>query len=122
MMLRSVLAVIVGYAIFAASGFALFRITGQPPHGEASPLFKLGAVAYGVAFALLGGYIGGLVAGRRPLAHGGAVAVLLALGAAASLAATIGRGAIWSQVCTLLFMAPAAVGGAWLRRRTARPA
>ena len=67
MMLRSVLAVIVGYAIFAASGFALFRITGQPPHGEASPLFKLGAVVYGVAFALLGGYVGGLVAGRRPL-------------------------------------------------------
>ena len=122
-MLRSVLAVIVGYAIFAVSGFVLFQVTGRPPHGEASVPFMLGATAYGMAFAMLGGYVGGLIAGRRPLAHGAAVATLLALGAGASLVATLGRGgAIWSQVCALALMAPAAIVGGWLRGRTARPA
>jgi hypothetical protein len=122
LMIRSILAVIVGYAIFAVSGFALFQVTGQPPHGEASVPFMLGATVYGAAFALLGGYVAGVIAGRRPLAHGAAVATILALGAGVSLVATVGHGAIWSQVCTLAFMAPAAAVGGWLRERMARPA
>ena len=120
-MFRSICAVILGYAIFAGSGVALFQLTGQPPHGEASLRFKLGSVAYGVGFALLAGYVGALVGGRRPLGHAVAVAGLLALGASASLVATIGRGFIWSQVCALVFMAPAAVAGGWVRGRGARP-
>ncbi len=119
-MLKSVLAVIAGYAVFAFSGFALFQLTGQPPHGEASLPFMIGAVVYGVVFAFLGGYVGGLIAGRRPVTHGAAVAVLLALGATASLVSTIGRGAVWSQVCALLLMAPAAVAGGWFRGRIRR--
>jgi hypothetical protein len=61
--LRSILGVVMGYAVFAASGFALFQLTGQPPHGEAPVPFMIGAVAYGVAFALLGGYLSGWIAG-----------------------------------------------------------
>lgn len=118
---RSVLGVIVGYMIFAFSGFVLFQVSGQPPHGEASVPFMIGAVVYGLSFALLGGYIAGLIAGRRPLAHGIAVGVILAAGAGVSLIATIGHGVIWSQVCALTLMAPAAVLGGWLRGRTLRP-
>ncbi|HXY34336.1 MAG TPA: hypothetical protein VEI07_08920 [Planctomycetaceae bacterium] len=115
-MVRSILGVVIGYVVFAASGFALFHITGQPPHGEASVRFMVGATVYGIAFALFGGYLSGWIAGRRPLAHGTAMAVVLAVGAAASLAATIGKGFIWSQVAALAVMAPAAVAGGWLRQ------
>ncbi len=115
-MLRSILGVVTGYFVFAASGFALFHVTGQPPHGEASLRFMVGATVYGTAFALFGGYLSGWIAGRRPLAHGVAMAVVLALGAGASLAATLGRGFIWSQVAALVLMAPAAVAGGWLRQ------
>jgi hypothetical protein len=115
-MLRSVLGVVTGYLVFAIPVGALFQITGQPPHGEASVRFMIGASAYGVAFALLGGYLSGLIAGRRPLAHGVAMAVILALVAAGSLAMTIGKGHIWSQVAALTLMAPAAVIGGWLRQ------
>jgi hypothetical protein len=121
-MLRSIFAVIVGYVIFAASGFALFQLSGRPPHGEATLPFKIGAVAYGIAFALAAGYVGAFLSGRRPLVHGAAVAAILALGATASLIATVGRGAIWSQACALAFMAPAAIAGGWLRGRRAKPA
>ncbi len=120
-MLKSILAVVVGYAIFAGSGFALFQLTGQPPHGEASPVFMLGAIAYGVAFALLGGYISGWIAGRRPFVHGAVVAAVLALGATVSLVATLGKGAIWSQVSAIALMAPAAATGGWLRGRLTTP-
>ncbi len=79
----------------------------------------LGSTAFGMAFALLGGYVAARLALRRPLAHGAAVAAVLALGAAVSLISTLGNGAIWSQVAALVFMAPCAVLGGWLRARQA---
>ena len=122
-MLRSVFAVIIGFAVFAASGFALFQLTGQAPHGEMSGAFMAGFVVYGVAFALLGGFIGGWLSGRRPFAHGAAVAVVLAVGAAASLVSTLGEGGvIWTQVFAITLMAPAAAFGGYLRQRTGRTA
>ena len=94
--LRSVAAVLVGYVVFAASAFSVFRLSGQAPHAPASVPFMLLTIVSGVAFAAVGGYVAGWLAGRRPLAHAVAVATLLAAGAAASLASTLGNGAIWS--------------------------
>jgi putative membrane protein (TIGR04086 family) len=110
---RSIVSVIVGYLIFALSAFALFQISGQPPHQAAPAPFMAGSIV----FALLGGYVAAWLARRRPLAHGLAVAVVLALGAAISLLSTLGKGAIWSQVATLVIMAPCAALGSWLRSR-----
>ncbi|HET6324766.1 MAG TPA: hypothetical protein VFG04_08705 [Planctomycetaceae bacterium] len=119
-MLRSIVGVVTGYVVFAASGFAWFQIAGQPPHAEASVPFMVGFVAYGVAFALFGGYLSAWIAGRRPVTHAAAMAAILALGAIASLMATFGKGAIWTQICALALMTPAAVAGGWLRQRVAR--
>ena len=77
----------------------------------------LASIAFGMAFALLGGYVASWLAGRKPLAHGYAVALVLALGAGISLLSTIGKGAVWSQVAALILMAPCAVLGGWLRSR-----
>jgi hypothetical protein len=116
-MVRSILAVVAGYFVFALSAFAYFRVSGQPPH-QAAPLpIMLGSIAFGMTFALLGGYLAAWLARRRPLAHGIAVAVVLALGATISLLSTLGKGAVWSQVTALLLMAPCAVLGGWLRSR-----
>ena len=120
-MLRSILAVIVGYAIFAAAGFALFQLSGQPPHEEASLPFMIGFVAFGIAFAVFAGYVAAWLAGRRPFTHGAAVAVVLAVGATASLLATLGKGAIWTQVFAITLMAPSSAAGGWLRGKVARP-
>ena len=118
--LRSLIAVILGYIVFAASAFAVFRLSGQAAHAEASVSFMAISIVSGVLFALAGGYVAGWLAGRRPFAHGVAMAVLLATGAGVSLAATVGHGAIWSQVSALAFMAPSAALGGWLRQRQAR--
>jgi hypothetical protein len=116
-MARSVLAVIVGYLTFALSAFAFFQISGQPPHQAAPIPFMLGSIAFGMVFAFLGGYVAGWLARRRPLAHGAAVAAVVALGATVSLLSTLGRGAVWSQVAAFALMAPCAVLGGWLRLR-----
>jgi hypothetical protein len=114
----SVVAVIAGYAIFAVSAGALFYLSGQDPHGEATVPFMIVAVVYGVAFALSGGYVSGWIASRSPFTHGLIVAGILALGAGISLLATVGNGPIWSQLTALTAMAPAAALGGYLRGRT----
>ena len=114
---RSILAVIVGYLIFAVSAFAFFKISGQPPHEVAPLSIMLESTAVGMLFALCGGYIAGWLAGRRPVVHGMAVAAVLAVGAAVSLLSTLGKGAIWTQITALIFMAPCAAIGGWLRLR-----
>jgi hypothetical protein len=117
-LLRSVVAVLAGYLVFAASAFAVFRLSGRAPHVPAPLPFMLLTVASGVVFAALGGYLAGWLAARRPLAHAVAMAMLLAAGAIASLVSTVGAGgAVWTQVTALALMAPSAVLGGWLRAR-----
>jgi hypothetical protein len=122
LLFRSAVAVLVGYAVFAVSAGALFQLSGQDPHGEATAPFKIVAVVYGVAFALLGGYVGGWIGSRSPFAHGLVIAGILALGAGVSLLATVGHGYIWSQITALTAMAPAAALGGYLRGCTSRVA
>jgi O-antigen/teichoic acid export membrane protein len=116
-MAKSALAVLVGYFIFALSAFAFFHLSGQPPHQAAPVPTMVGSIAFGMLFALLGGYVAAWLAGRRPVAHGLAVAAVLALGATISLLSTLSKGAIWSQVAALALMAPCAILGGWLRSR-----
>jgi hypothetical protein len=116
--LRSVAAVLGGYVLFAACSFAVFRLSGHDPHAPAAATFMVAAVVSGIAFAVAGGFLAALLAGRRPLAHAVAVAALLAAGAAASLAATLGHGAVWSQTAAIVLMAPAAALGGCLRARS----
>ena len=115
--IRSIIAVLFGYFIFAVLAFAFFRISGHAPHQPAPVPVMLGSIVVGAIAALLGGYLAALIAGRRPLAHGVAVAVVLAAGATFSLVSTIGHGSVWSQISALVLMAPCAVAGGWFRQR-----
>jgi hypothetical protein len=119
-LLRSIVAVLLGYVLFAASSGAIFIVSGHAAHAPASMAFMSVTIVAGMAFAAAGGYVAGWLAGRRPMAHALAMAVVLAVGAAVSLAMTIGHGAVWSQVAALLLMAPSAVLGGWWRARSTR--
>jgi O-antigen/teichoic acid export membrane protein len=120
--LRSIGSVVLGYLVFALSAFGWFQLTGQHPHAQAPLAIMIGSTVVGVVAAFAGGYLAARLAGRRPMAHGVAVAVVLALGATISLASTLGHGAIWSQVAALVLMAPAAVLGGGVRARPASSA
>jgi hypothetical protein len=117
---RSVFSVILGYLVFALSAFAFFLISGQPPHQEAPTSVMLGSIAVGLSGAFAGGFLAAVLAGRRPLAHAVAVAMVMAAGAIFSLISTLGRGAIWTQLSALGVMVPAAVMGGIVRARQRR--
>lgn len=106
--LRSVLAVILGYAVFAASAVVLFHATGLDPHAPQKVGFIAFAVVYGVVFAGLGGLLAARIAPSKGVLHAAFVALVIALGAAVSLVASPGAGATWSQWTALVLMAPSA--------------
>ena len=118
--LRSIGSVIAGYLLFAVSAFLFFQLSGQRPHATATPAVMAASIVVGVVAAFAGGFLAARLAGRKPLLHGVAVALVLAAGATASLASTIGHGAIWSQLAALVLMAPAAALGGWACARRIR--
>ena len=107
--LRSIAAVVLGYVVFAISAGLLFRILGANPHAPQSPGLMAGSVAYGMAFAFLGGLAALRLAPRRPGLHAALVSLLIAAGATASLLASPVDDAKWSQRAALLLMAPSAL-------------
>jgi len=116
-MLKSLAAVFTGYLLFAVSAVALFQVSRRDPHRAQDIAFVVFSVLYGMAFAFAGGYVAAAIAGRRPLLHGGAVALILALGAAVSFLAQPAAGSRWSQVTAFVLMAPSAFAGGVMRSK-----
>ena len=114
--LRTVVGVITGDLIFVVSAAIFFYLTHTDPHVSAKPGFMAVSIIYGVFFALLGGYVAGLISRRSDLIAGMILAAIIGLGATASLVGRPGAGAIWSQTAALLAMAPAALVGDWMRK------
>lgn len=113
--IRSILAVLAGYAVFAVSALLVFGLSGQKPHADASAGFKTLAIIVGTGFAVAGGYLTALIARKSPIAHSTALGVLLASIAAWSIHASPVKDPIWSQVYAIFFMAPGAVLGGIFR-------
>jgi len=103
---RSVVAVLLGYAVFGLSAAILFRAADRDPHAAQPLLFTILAILYGVAFAGLAGFVAARLAPAKPAVDAAVVAGLIAIGATASLVASPGDGATWSQWAALLLMAP----------------
>lgn len=119
-MLRSVLAVVIGYLLFGLSAVAFFRLTGHDPHAPASAAFMILSTLYGVFFAVLGGYLAALIASKFEIEHAFAVATLVAAIGAASYIAEAPGESKWTQLSAILIIAPAAILGGYLRRRQIR--
>ncbi len=118
--MRSVLAVLAGYLIFAVSGGALFAVTGVDPHAAPAPLFAIGAIVYGMVFAAFGGCVAAMLSRDVSDRHACFVAAIIAGFAIVSFAVSYPHGSVWSQVAAILLMAPSAVIGSVLRRRLGR--
>ena len=121
-MIRGILAIVVGYLLFAGSAVALFAFSRQDPHTSAPVRFLILSILYGIFFALLAGYLTALIAKVDDLRYVLLLAAIIAAGALFSLLARPGAGAIWSQVSALLLMAPAALVGGHLRLQQLRRA
>jgi len=104
--LRSIAAVVVGYAVFVVSAVAFFQLSGREPHAPQPLWFMVVSTAYGMVFAGLGGIFSARIAPSRPRLHAGITALILAAGATASLLSSPATDATWSMWGALLLMAP----------------
>jgi uncharacterized membrane protein HdeD (DUF308 family) len=115
--MRTLLAILVGYCVFGVSAVLLFQFAGVDPHAQPGFAFMIGSTVYGVVFAVAGGYTAARIAGEKELRNAGVVAGIIALLAGVSILAQPGLASHWSQLAAIVFMAPAAVLGGWLRTR-----
>ena len=115
---RLIIGVITGDVIFAGSAGLLFYFSRVDPHGPAATAFMAVSVLYGIAFAVLGGFVAGKISRRADLVSGMLLALIIAIPAAATLISRPGQGAIWSQLSALVLMSPAALIGDWLNKRS----
>jgi hypothetical protein len=120
--MRTVLAVVAGYLVFAGSAVLFFQLLNVDPHSPAAVGFESVTIGFGLISGSLGGFVAGKIARRRDLTCGIVLALVIALGATVSMIARPGAGALWTQTAALLLFAPASLAGDWLRRRTRRTA
>jgi hypothetical protein len=115
---RSVLAVVLGYAVIAAGTILTFNvIVGQI--SVASPPSQLLAGTVGAVFSgLAGGMVAGSVAPRAPVLHALGIWIVLAIDTAAVIAK--GSGPVWFDLAGSGILAVTAViGGALIAWRKA---
>ena len=116
-MIRSVIAIIAGYLVFAVSAVLLFSISGRDPHDAVPAWFLVTTILYGCAFAALGGYLAALIARRKAFRHAAILTIVIGALALVSLLSRPGKGAIWSQLSAILLMAPSAMAGGYVRNQ-----
>jgi fructose-specific phosphotransferase system IIC component len=105
--------VVFGYLFFELLWFELFHVTNTDPHAPASISFQLGAVIFGLLFALTAGFLASFIGGRPHFIAAWIAGGLIALTAVVIM---IRYGVAWPQLMALLFMAPATVIGGWSYR------
>ena len=112
---RVILGVITGYAIFVISTVLLFQLSGINPHADPTLSVMLLTVGFGLVFSFLGGFIGQWIAGTRTLTVNYILAFILAGFAAFSFFKTSGNH--YSQLAAIFLFAPASVLGGWVRKK-----
>ncbi len=117
-MARSILAIVIGYLVFAVPSVALLNVGVIDPHAPPSGRVFLFTLLYGVCFALLAGWLSVRLAGRPVLWPALVVAAVVAVLAAVSLA--FAHGGYWTELSALILMAPAVVAGGAIRLRSQR--
>ena len=108
-MIRKILGVVIGYAIFVATSLALFKLSGQDPHGQATTIFQILTAIYGVVFSFLSGLILQLIAKTNSLTLNYILAVIIAGFATFSIIKADGSN--WTQLLAIFIFAPVSVLG-----------
>ena len=112
---RTVLGVVAGDVISIGSTLLLFYLAHVDPHAPASIRFMVFSIVYGISFALLAGFIAGLISRRPDVLTGMLLALIIAVPAAITFVRS-GQEAMWTQAAAFFLMAPAALMGDWLRK------
>lgn len=110
-MIKKILGVIAGYAIFAAASLALFKLSRVDPHEEPTTGFQVLTFIYGAAFSFLSGFILQLIARTKNLNLNFILAFVIAGFAIFSLIKS--NGSHWTQLLAIVIFAPSSILGGY---------
>ncbi|MEO5893296.1 MAG: hypothetical protein ABIQ31_23800 [Ferruginibacter sp.] len=114
-MIKNIIGVIVGYAIFVISALALFKVSKHDPHADPTIIFAILTAVYGAVFSFIGGFAAQLVAGTANLKINYILAFIIAGFATFSFFKTAGNH--WTQVLAIFIFAPMSIFGGLVYRR-----
>ncbi len=115
-MIRKIISIIAGYAIFVISSLALFKLSGQTPHADPGSGFVIVTIIYGALFSFIAGLLVQLIARAKNLQVNYILAFIIAGFAAFSLMKTSGNH--WTQLLAIFVFAPVSIlGGLYYKRR-----
>ncbi|MES1219074.1 MAG: hypothetical protein ABUT20_26440 [Bacteroidota bacterium] len=115
-MLKQILSVITGYAIFVITSLALFKISGKDPHQAPANSFLLLTAVYGAVSAFLSGLVLQLIARSKRLTLNIVLAFMIAGFALFSLLQS--DGSHWTQILAITIFAPVSIlGGLYYQRK-----
>ena len=115
-MTRNILAIIAGYAIFAATALALFKLSGKDPHADPTTVFLILTAMYGAVFSFIAGLVTQLVARTKAMGINYILAFIVAGFATFSFLKSEGNH--WTQLLAIFIFAPVSVlGGQFYGKR-----
>ncbi len=115
-MIRNILSILAGYAIFVGTSIALFKISGQDPHQSLTLGFLIFTALYGVFFSFLSGLVVQLIAKTKKLSLNFILACIIAGFATFSLVKS--EGSHSTQLFAILIFAPVSIlGGLFYYKR-----
>jgi hypothetical protein len=118
--LRNIVAIVLGYAIFVISALLLFKLSGIDPHQEPSVGFIIVSIIFGLVFSFAGGFVTQLLSKPGSLVVNYFLAFIIASFAVFSMIKTSGN--YYSQIVAIFLFAPASViGGLIYLRKAKRP-
>lgn len=117
-MIKQILGVILGYAVFVITSIFLFKFSGVNPHEDASKLFMVLTFVYGTFFSFISGIVAQAIAGTKNLKVNYILFVIMDGFAAFSLFKS--GGSCWTQLLAIFIFAPVSVLGGlfWIKRNS----
>ncbi len=114
-MIRKILSIITGYAIFVATSLAFFKISGQKPHADPTNFFVVITAIYGAVFSFAAGLVTKLLSRSAGLKINYVLAFIIAGFAAFSLLKSEGNH--WTQILAIFIFAPISILGGLLYKK-----
>ena len=115
-MIRIILAIITGYTIFVITSLTFFKVSGQNPHADATPLFIIGTAIYGVISSFISGLITKLISKTKNLRINYILAFIIA--GFATFSFFKAEGNHWTQILAIFIFAPISIlGGLFYNKR-----
>jgi len=115
-MSRKILSIIVGYAIFVITSLGLFKVSGQKPHSDPTPVFVIVTAIYGIVSSFIAGLVAQIISQTKDLKINYILGFIIAGFATFSLFKSGGNH--WTQLLAIFILAPASIlGGLFYKKR-----